>query len=550
MATNKLRIIPLGGLGEIGKNMTAIEYGRNVLIIDAGIMFPEHDMLGIDLVIPDYTNYLKDKKDWVRGIIVTHGHEDHIGALPYLLADVEAPVYATRLTAGFINLKLERRGLAGRININIVKPGEKISLGGLFETELFHVCHSIPDAVGVAVRTPAGLVVHTGDFKFDYTPTWGPPPDFGALARFGAEGTLLLLSDSTNADNPGFTPSEKTVDEGLDKVFREAKGRVILTTFGSLISRIQQIINAAARHNRVVVIDGRSLEESVAQTQELGYLDVPPGVLVDLNKLKGRPDHQIAIIATGSQGEPSAALGRMAQGRHRHITIKKGDTVVMSSRVIPGNEKLVGRAINKLFAQGARVIYGKTDKIHVSGHASQEELKLLLSLVKPKYFMPVHGELRHLHAHADIARAQGIPDENIFIIENGTVVEFDDDSAQVAERIPGGWVFVDGSGVGDIGPIVLRDREILSQDGFVLAVVHLNQKTGQLLEAPKIITRGFVFVKENMDLIERAEEIVAKTVQANGSDPYISIRKKLNEYLYNETQRQPMVLPVIIEGKR
>ena len=548
MATNKLKIIPLGGLGEIGKNMTAIEYGRNILIIDAGIMFPEHDMLGIDLVIPDFTQYLKDKKEWVRGVVVTHGHEDHIGALPYLLAEIEAPVYGTRLTTGLIEIKLQKKGLTGRVNLKTVQPGDRMTVAGLFDVEFFHVCHSIPDAVGLAIRTPAGLIVHTGDFKFDYTPSWGDPPDFGTLARFGAEGTLVLLSDSTNADNPGFTPSEKTVDEGLDKVFREAKGRVILATFGSLVSRVQQIINAAARHNRVVAIDGRSLVESVERAQTLGYLDVPPGLLVDPAKLRGRPDHQVAIIATGSQGEPSAALGRMASGNHRQITIKAGDTVVMSSRVIPGNEQLVGRAINNLFRRGARVVYGRADSVHVSGHASQEELKLLLSLVKPKYFIPVHGELRHLHAHAELARSQGIPAENIFVLENGAVVEFDEAGAREAERIPGGWVFVDGSGVGDIGPVVLRDREILSQDGFVLAVVRLDEKSGRLIARPRIITRGFVYVKENLDLIERAEEEVIAALQVDGKDPQTAIRSTLSELLYNETQRQPMVLPVVIEG--
>ncbi|MCB0164131.1 MAG: ribonuclease J [Anaerolineae bacterium] len=547
MANYKLKIIPLGGLGEIGKNMTAIEYGRNVLIIDAGVMFPEHDMLGIDLVIPDFTHYLKDKKDWVRGIVVTHGHEDHIGALPYLLAEVDAPVYATRLTTGLIELKLRQKGLVSRANLNTIKPGDRISMGGLFEVEFFHVCHSIPDAVGLAIRTPVGLIVHTGDFKFDYTPTWGDPPDFGALARFGAEGTLVLLADSTNADNPGFTPSEKTVDEGLDKVFREAEGRVIVATFGSLISRVQQIINAAARHNRVVAIDGRSLEESTEQAQALGYLNVPSGVLVDLMSLKGRPDSQITIIATGSQGEPGAALGRMANGRHRHLKIKKGDTVVMSSRVVPGNEQIVARAINKLFQQGARVISGRQDHVHVSGHASQEELKLLFNLVKPKYFIPVHGELRHLHAHAELARKQGLPAENIFVVENGHVVEFDEKGGRVTERIPGGWLFVDGSGIGDIGPQVLRDREILSQDGFVIAVVRLNEKTGELVDRPRIITRGFVFVKENMDLIERAEEEIVANLRLDGKDPYATIRTTLTDMLYSETRRQPMVMPVVIE---
>ena len=548
MTTNKLKFVPLGGLGEVGKNMMALEYGRNVLIIDAGVMFPEYDMLGIDLVIPDYITYLQDKIDWVRGIVVTHGHEDHIGALPYLLDEIETPIYATRLTAGLIELKLQRKGVAHRANIHLVEPGDRRMIGGLFDVEFFHVCHSIPDAVGLAIRTPAGLIVHTGDFKFDYTPSWGEPPDFGALARFGSEGCLLLLSDSTNAENPGFTPSEKTVDEGLDKAFREAKGRIIVTTFGSLMSRVQQIINAAVRHNRVVAVDGRSLEEAVERAQTLGYLDVPPGVLVELPKLKGRPDDQIIIIATGSQGEPSAALGRMADGRHRHITIKKGDTVIMSSRVIPGNEQVVGRAINKLFKRGARVIHGRAGNVHVSGHASQEELKLLLSLVKPRYFVPVHGELRQLHAHAELACHQGISPENIFVVENGMVVEFDEDEARLGERVPGGWVFVDGSGVGDIGPAVLRDREILSQDGFVLAIVHLEKQTGQLIERPKIITRGFIYVKEQRDLVERAEEEVIAALHLDGKDPYGTIRKTLAELLYSETQRRPMVMPVVIEG--
>jgi ribonuclease J len=545
MTINKLKIIPLGGLGEIGKNMTAIEYGRNILIIDAGGMFPEEDMYGVDLVIPDYTHYLADRKDLVRGIIVTHGHEDHIAALPYLLKTVNAPIYATKLTTGLIEVKLRKHNMDRAAALHIIKPGEHFSVGGIFEIEAFRVCHSIPDAVGFAIRTPAGLIVHSGDFKFDYTPAWGPPPDFGKLAQLGAEGVLALMSDSTNAANPGFTPSEKTVTEGLERVFSESPGRIIVATFGSLVSRVQQILNVAARHNRVVVIDGRSLVESVERAQELGYLDAPNDVLVPLTSLKKRPDSQVTIIATGSQGESAAALGRMALGQHRHISIKPGDTIVLSSRIIPGNEVVVNRAVNRLFQRGADVILGRGANVHVSGHASQEELKLLLNLIKPKYFIPVHGELQHLHAHAKLAQAQGIPAENIKVLENGMVTEFSENEIKVMERIPGGYLFVDGNRVGDVGPVVLRDREILSQNGFVLAVVRLNRETGQVTTRPDIITRGFIYIRESGDLIARAEEVTMKALPAK--KPHEAVRKALFDFVGGETGRQPMILPVVIE---
>ncbi len=545
MAVNKLKIIPLGGLGEIGKNMTAIEYGRNVLIIDAGGMFPENDMYGIDLVLPDYTHYLADKKDWVRGIIVTHGHEDHIGALPYLLKEVDAPVYATRLTIGLIEVKLNKHGMRESADLNIIQAGKRFNIGGLFDVEAFHVCHSIPDAVGFAIRTPVGLIIHSGDFKFDYTPAWGPPPDFGRLAQYGGEGVLLLMSDSTNATNPGFTPSERTVTDGLSQVFAEAPGRIILATFGSLISRVQQILDVAAQHGRVVAVDGRSLVESVERAQELGYLNAPAGVLVDLKALKKRPDNKVAIIATGSQGESAAALGRMALGQHRHITIKKGDTIVYSSRVIPGNEIVINRAVNRLFQQGANVILGKGTHVHVSGHASQEELKLLLSLVKPQYFIPVHGELQHLHAHAKLAQRQGMSPEKIKILENGMVAEFGSAGLEVTDRIPGGYLFVDGNRVGDVGRVVLRDREMLSENGFVLAIVHINHEDGQVTSRPEIITRGFIYIRESGDLLSKAEEAAMKALPAK--KPYDAVRKALADFVYRETGRQPMILPVIIE---
>lgn len=545
MATNKLKIIPLGGLGEIGKNMTAIEYGKNSIILDAGGMFPEHDMYGIDLVLPDYTQYLAEKRDWIRGIIVTHGHEDHIGALPFLLKEIDVPIYGTQLTIGLIDVKLRKNGMAGKASLNVIKANEKISLGGLFEIEAFHVCHSIPDAVGFAIRTPAGMVVHSGDFKFDYTPAWGDPPDFGKLAQLGNEGVLLLLSDSTNATVPGFTPSEKTVTAGMEQVFATAKGRIILATFGSLISRVQQIIEVAAKYNRVVAVDGRSLVESVERAQELGYLDIPKDTFVPLKAIKKYRDDQIAIIATGSQGESAAALGRMALGQHRQIKIKKGDTIVLSSRIIPGNDVVVNRAINRLFQQGADVVQGKTSNVHVSGHASQEELKLLLHLVKPKFFIPVHGELQHLHAHAKLAHAQGIPTENIAIMENGMIAEVSTDGIKTSERIPGGYLFVDGNRVGDIGRVVLRDREKLSENGFIVAVVRINSEDGQVTTRPEIISRGFIYMRESGELISRAEEVIMKALPARKT--YDTVRKILGDFVEKETGRQPLVLPVIIE---
>ncbi len=546
MATNKLKIIPLGGLGEIGKNMTAIEYGRNVLLVDAGGMFPEYDMYGIDLVLPDYTAYLAEKGDWVRGIMVTHGHEDHIGGIPYLLRTITPPIYATKLTMGLIDVKLRKHNMENVVSKNLIEPGSPFKLGGLFEVEAFPVCHSIPDAVGFAIRTPAGLVVHSGDFKFDYTPVWGPPSDFGKLAQLGAEGVLALMADSTNASNPGFTPSEETVMEGLHNIFQEAPGRIIIATFGSLISRVQQVLDVAAKNKRVVAIDGRSLVESTERAQELGYLKVPAGTLLELSALKKRRDNQVVIIATGSQGESSAALGRMATGQHRQIQIKEGDTVLLSSRVIPGNEAVVNRAINRLFQRGANVLRG--DKVHVSGHASQEELKLFLNLLRPQYFIPVHGELQHLHAHAKLAQGQGIPAKNIKVVENGTVLEVSEKDIAVTERIPGGYLYVDGNRVGDIGPVVLRDRELLAENGFVMAVVRLpNNKNGkkQPMARPEIITRGFIYIRENIDLIEQAEKAIMAALPAK--KPQEAVRHALSDFVYRETGRQPMILPVIIE---
>lgn len=543
MSTNNLKITPIGGAGEIGKNMTAIEYGRNVLLIDAGVMFPEQDMYGIDLVLPDYTHFLADRKDLVRGLIITHGHEDHIGAIPYLLRTLpDVSIYATPLTCRLIEHRLREHGLLGSANLNIIHANDRFNIGGLFDIEAFHVCHSIPDAVGYAIRTPAGMIVHSGDFKFDYTPAWGPSPNFGKLAQLGGEGVLLALSDSTNANKPGFTPSERTVTAGLDRVFSEAKGRIILATFGSLLSRVQQILEVAHKHKRKVAIDGRSLEDSVSRATELGYLDIPHDMIHDLRDIKRLPDHRVVIIATGSQGESRAALGRMARGQHRDIQIKPGDTIVLSSRTIPGNEVVVNKAVNRLFQQGAIVVQG--DDVHVSGHASQEELKLFLNLLKPKYFIPLHGELQHMHAHARLAQNQGIPEAHIQVVENGMTVEITANGPKVIERVPGGYLFVDGNRIGDTGRVVLRDREILSENGFILAVVHLGRDNTPIGQ-PEIITRGFVYVRENFDIIEQASNVVLGALPSK--KPYEAVRKALSDYVYKETGRQPMILPVIIE---
>ncbi|HEY65739.1 MAG TPA: ribonuclease J [Caldilineae bacterium] len=544
-----LRIVPLGGLGEIGKNMMAVEYGQDILIIDVGVMFPENDMLGIDLVIPDWT-YLRDKFDRVVGIVITHGHEDHIGALPYLLREMRAPIYATRLALGFIENKLKRQGLAKAVEQHAVQVGDQVTIG-TFQVEFLAMNHSIPDGVGLAIRTPAGLLIHSGDFKFDYTPTQGVGADFGRLAELSREGVLALLADSTGAERPGFTPSEKVIDPVFDEIFREAPGRIIIATFSSLISRVQQVINCAARHGRKVALAGYSLLENVRMAQKLGYLEVPAGVLVPLDATRRLPPKQVTLLVTGSQGEPGAALARIARGEHRDIDIVPGDTVILSANPIPGNEEVVARVINKLFQRGAEVIYPPLAQVHVSGHASQEEQKLLLALTKPKYFIPIHGELRHLHAHARTAKAVGMPPENIFIVENGTVIEFEDGVGRIGERVPGGYVFVDGSGVGDVGPAVLRDREALARDGFVIAVVPVDQATGEPIGQPAIVSRGFVYVRESSELLEEAARRVEQALLNNGyCSPRaveMTVKDVLGKFLYDETHRRPMILPVITE---
>ena len=543
MASQKLRIIPLGGLGEVGKNMTAFEYGRNILVVDAGVMFPESDMLGIDFIIPDF-GYLLDKKELVRAIIVTHGHEDHIGGLPYLLREINAPVYATRLTRGLIEVKLLEHKLLDQTTLHTIEAGESINVGP-FGIEFYHVCHSIPDGVGLGITTPLGLVVHSGDYKFDHTPVDGWPTDFAKLAEFAGRGVLALLSDSTNAERPGWTPSERTVESAFEQVFQDAPSRIIVATFASLISRVQQVLNVAQRHGRKVAIAGRSMTENVRIAQKLGYLNVPTDLLLPLNRVSDFPPSKVAIMATGTQGEPSAVLGRLASGNHRQISVQQGDTVVMSAHPIPGNEELVHRIINRLLQRGAHVLYDAVAPVHVSGHASREEQKLLLNVVRPRYFVPIHGELRHLHQHASMARELGIAADNIAVVENGTIIEFDGDGMTVGERVPGGYVFVDGALVGDVGPAVLRDRESLARDGFVVAMVNRSPRTGQLLGRPRLVSRGFVYLPDSNALIKAAEDVLIATLTGGDGDWERLIQSRLGQFLYDETRRRPIIIPVI-----
>lgn len=542
-----LRIIPLGGLGEVGKNMTAFEYGKNIILIDCGIMFPENDMLGIDFIIPDWS-YLRDKRDLIRGIIVTHGHEDHTGGLPYLLKEFpEIPVFATKLTRGLIEVKLKSHKILEDARLSTIEAGGHLDLGP-FALEFFRVAHSIPDGIGVGITTPAGLVVHTGDFKFDHTPVDGKPTDFAKLAEFGGRGVLALMSDSTNADQPGTTPSEKVIDPAFAQVFREAKGRIIVGTFASLISRIQQVGNAAMNNNRKLALAGTSMVENVKMARRLGYLDFPDDLVIRLEDANKLPADRVVIMCTGTQGEPLSVLARMSVGAHSQLQVERGDTIIMSSHPIPGNEEMVHRTINRLFQRGANVLYDPIAQVHVSGHASQEEQKLMLNLVKPEYFMPVHGELRHLRAHEHLAQQVGVLPQNIYVLENGYPLEFDEGEARIGERVPGGYIYIDGSGIGDIGPAVLREREILSRDGFVIVSLHRDPDRGLVLDRPDIITRGFVYTQEAQDLIDGAADIVMKVCEnASLEDKALKdkVQETLGNYLYRETKRRPMIIPVL-----
>lgn len=547
MINRKLRIIPLGGVGEIGRNMMLLEYGENIVVIDAGLMFPEHDMLGVDVVIPDI-EYLVERQHAVRGIIITHGHEDHHGALPYVLPKINAPVYATRLTRGLIEVKLEEYGLLEKAQLHTVSEDDQLDLGP-FRVEFFHVCHSIPDAVGVAIDTPVGLVVHTGEYKFDYAPVDGRLTEFQKLAELGGRGVLVLLSDSTNAERPGTTPSEREVSITFDRVFSQAAGRVIVSTFASNISRVQQVIDTAYEHGRKVGVAGRSMVNNVKMARELGYLNVPDGVLLPLHELNYLPPEQVAIACTGSQGEPTSALVRMANEEHRQVSIRPGDTVILSASAIPGNEELVHRTLNNLFRLGARVYYPPLMNVHVSGHAGRDEQRLMLTLTRPKFFVPIQGEYRHLVLHTDLALEVGIPRENIFIIESGQVLEFDEHSGRIAETVSGGYVFVDGLGVGDVGTVVLRDRHHLARDGFFMAIVGVDKHTGKLVTGPDVISRGFVYMKESEDIIKGATERIVKALRKGGHDTDLDhkIKSILGQYLYEQTKRRPMIMPVVLE---
>jgi len=551
MAKPKLKIIPLGGLAEIGKNMMVMEYENDIIIIDAGLMFPEEEMFGVDLVIPDIS-YLLEKRGNIRGIIITHGHEDHIGALPYLLPQLDVPVYATKLTHGLISVKLKERRTRSRVNLKVVPPGGTITLGK-FKIEFFPVTHSIPDSVGLIIHTPLGIIVHSGDFKIDYTPVSGPPTDMSRLAQLGAQGVLLLLSDSTYAELPGYTPSEKVVGEALNRVIAEAPGRVIVTTFSSLVSRIQQVIDAAAKYQRRVFIVGRSMTDTVRMALELGYLNAPNGVLARLDELRGLPRNKIVFVTTGSQGEPTSALVRMANRDHRQLHILRGDTVVFSASPIPGNEAIIHRTVNSLFKQGARVLYSELEKVHVHGHASQEELKLILNVVKPKFFMPIHGEYRHLRIHANLAQSIGIPSENTLVLEDGDVLELTPQSAKVTGKTTSGNVYVDGLSVGDIGTVVLRDRKMLSRDGIVMVIIAVNRQTGKLVGRPDIVTRGFVDARESKDMLDESRNLVARVLDHSGERPadwgFINnkVRDILNKFYYEQTKRRPMIFPFMVK---
>lgn len=552
MNKDSIKVIPLGGLGEIGKNITAIEYNNEIIIIDCGISFPDEDMYGVDLVIPDI-RYLLDKKDKVKGMFLTHGHEDHIGAIPYILKQLNIPVYGTKLTIGLVENKLKEHDLLNHVDLNPVKAGQSIKLENM-KIEFIRVTHSIADACGLAIHTPLGIILHTGDFKIDYTPIDGRMTDLNRIATLGKKGVLLLMADSTNVERSGHSISEKTIGETLNRIFTNAKGRIIVATFASNIHRMQQIVNASVMQNRKVVFSGRSMENISQVAMELGYLHIPTEYIVDIDDISKYPNNEITIITTGSQGEPMAGLSRIAYGSHRKIIIEPDDFFIISASPIPGNDKLVSRVINQLFKKGVDVIYEDLEEIHVSGHAYQEELKLIHSLVKPKYFMPVHGEYRHLKHHKDLAIKLGMKPQNVFTLETGQVLEITNEGVNANKRVHTGVIFVDGLGVGDVGNIVLRDRRDLAKDGMVTIVVAINRDSYSIVAGPDVITRGFIYAREAEDLINKIKEVSKEEIEKCLEQEILewqilktNIKRSIEQLLYHKTKRRPIVFPIIME---
>ncbi len=545
-----LRIIPLGGLGEVGKNIMAIEYGNDIVVIDAGQKFPDDEMFGIDMVLPDYS-YLLKNRDKIRGIVITHGHEDHTGALPYILKEMKKTVYGTGLTLGLIKPKLEEHRVKG-IKLKEIFPGKSLNLG-CFNLEFMRVSHSIPDAVGIAIKTPEGIIVHTGDFKFDQTPIDGHLTDFNKFASYKGR-ALVLLSDSTNAESIGYTLPEKNVGESLREIISQSKKRVIVASFASHIHRIQQVVDAAVVNHRKIAVHGRSMIKNIEIASNLGYLKIPANTLVDISQVRKMRPEKVLVICTGSQGEPLSALSRIASRSNKFIDIVPGDTVIISAKPVPGNEKSVTRIIDLLFKEGAEVFYKSVSEIHVSGHAAQEELKMMLNLVRPKYFIPVHGEYRHLKYHARLATQVGIPEKNIFVAENGNVIEFQHGKATMKEKVQAGAVYVDGLGVGDIGNVVIRDRQVLAQDGIFIVTVTVNSQTGEILAGPDIISRGFIYERESAKLLEEAKAQVIKALERDAKEKITDwsilrndVRNSLTRFFWEKTKRRPMVMPIIVE---
>lgn len=547
---SKFKITPIGGLGEIGKNMTLFEQDGEGFIIDCGIMFPANDMHGVDYIIPDF-RWLQERADIrLHGVCFTHGHEDHIGAVSHLVkAFPGVPLYATPLTAGLLQVKLKNARLLKTSKLNKFTAGDKLKIGP-FSLESFHVCHSIPDCVGYGINTPYGIVVHTGDYKFDNTPVHGRKTDYARLAGFAQRGVALLLADSTNADKAGWTASEAVIDAALDKVFRKSRGRIMVATFASLMSRVQQVVNAAQKHKRKICITGYTMSEYAKIARKLGYLDVDDSMLIKIDQARELPPHKVVFMVTGSQGEPSAVLGKLASGRHRQLDVRKGDTIIFSSHPIPGNEEMVYRTINRLIQRGADVIYDPIEAVHVSGHACQEEMRLMLNLTQPRHLVPVHGEIRHLHLHARLAADNGMREDSITIVENGTTVELGKNGITVGERQPGGYVFVDGSSVGDIGRAVIRDREILAQDGFVLVSATVDNRSGELIESPRIVSRGFVYLKDSEEFLsqirETAVQVLNRSRHLNGKRQNL-VEESVGKLIYSETKRRPMIFSIVNE---